>query len=155
MTLTGQQSFGNTLALNTDIRLDVVIKDLCIDEPDYQNRFYVDAIPVQAGWQQSLAIWLQAMLGPYCSNSHILVNEALKAENLRFDSILKPLTDGDVSIGSKATLKVRLELKDLQTVKDGEVKAVRYQLVACDQYLEPTIQTNKIEDFIVSGRFDR
>ena len=118
---------------------------------DYQNRFYVDAIPVQAGWQQSLAIWLQAMLGPYCSNSHILVQEALKAEHLRFDTILKPLTGGEVSIGTKATLKVRLEIKDLQTVKDGEVKAVRYQLVACDQHWEPTSQTNKTEGLVIPG----
>ena len=154
MTFTVSKSFGNILALNTDIRLDVVIKDLCIDEPDFEGRYYVDAVPDYVGWQQSWGVWLETMLGPYCSNSHILVPEAFRAEHLRFDTILKPLTDGEVLVGAKAALKVRLEMKDLQTVEDGEVKAIRYQLVACDPVVEQTPEVNKLENLVIPQEYE-
>ena len=135
MTFTGTKSFGNILELDQDFRFKAVVVDQSLTEKE-DGRYWVAVQPSYNGWQTSYAMWLEGILGPYCANSSQLIQEAIIARELVFETINTPLTSGEITEGTEVDLKVRIEINHIRTVDDGDIKGVRLQLNCCDEFLD-------------------
>ena len=135
MTFTGTKSFGNILELDQDFRFKAVVVDHSLTEKE-DGRYWVAVQPSYNGWQISYAMWLEGILDPYCANSSQLIQEAIIARELVFETINTPLTSGEIQQGTEVDLKVRIEVNHIRTVDTGDIKGIRLQLNCCDEFFD-------------------
>ena len=81
-------------------------------------------------------MWLEGILDPYCANSSQLIQEAIIARELVFETINTPLTSGEIQQGTEVDLKVRIEVNHIRTVDTGDIKGIRLQLNCCDEFFD-------------------
>ncbi|MCB4427972.1 hypothetical protein FZX09_03980 [Synechococcus sp. MU1643] len=154
MTFTGTKSFGNILELDQDFRFNAVVCDHSLTEKE-EGRYWVAVQPSYNGWQTSYAMWLDSFLGEHCANRAQLVQEAIIARELVFETINTPLTSGEIQQGTQVDLKVRIEINHIRTVESGDIKGVRLQLNCCDELVQESQPAQTFAEVVPSGSVDK
>ena len=112
----------------------MVVDHILTEKED--GRYWVAVQPSYNGWEMSYAMWLEVILGPHCANSSQLIQEAITARELVFETINTPLTSGEIQQGTEVDFKVRIEINYIHSVDAGDIKGIRLQLNCCDEFFE-------------------